>query len=245
MFDQLGGLAKLVAGKTVSVKVNLVGAPEMRLGDNPIENTVWTHPAVIGATVYWLGRASARRIRVLECCGESMGPFEDYIAQAGWHPQDILNAAPNVEFENTNPPGTGREYARVTCPGGGLVFPGFDLNHSDVDCDVFVSLAKMKQHAWFGVTLTMKNCYGMTPLTIYGEGAGIDKPSEQAQGTRVSVMHDGERAPSLSAPQEIDPKSPRDGGCRIPRLVNDTSPSSTGFSAWPAARVRGMTTCAR
>ncbi len=49
-----------------------------------------------------------------------------------------------------------------------LHFSGFDLNHSYQDCDVFVSLAKMKEHATAGVTLSMKNCFGMTPATIYG-----------------------------------------------------------------------------
>jgi hypothetical protein len=65
----------------------------------------------------------------------------------------------------------------------------------------------------------MKNIYGMTPLNIYGEGAGVDEPSIEVKGTRVSVFHNGVRPPSLSAPQELDPTSPREGGYRIPRIV--------------------------
>jgi len=59
-------------------------------------------------------------------------------------------------------------------PSGGLIYPGYDLNHSYEDCDVFVSCAKLKEHAATGVTLSMKNVYGSTPVTIYGEGAGVD-----------------------------------------------------------------------
>jgi uncharacterized protein (DUF362 family) len=34
-------------------------------------------------------------------------------------------------------------------------------------------------------------------------------------------MHSGVRQPSKSAPSENDPKSPRDGGYRIPRIISD------------------------
>ena len=222
MFDQLGGLGRLVEGKTVAIKVNLVSSGWSRLApDIPVEFTHWTNPVVIGATVYHLGRAGARRIRILECCGESIDSFESYIAEAGWDPNDILNAAPVVEFENTNGLGAGSEYSRIRCPSGGHIFPGFDVNHSYTDCDVFVSIPKMKEHTWFGVTLSMKNIYGITPMNIYGDTAGIEEPGIAVQGTRVSVMHDGSRPPSLSAPQEIDPLSPRSGDYRIPRIVAD------------------------
>ena len=38
-------------------------------------------------------------------------------------------------------------------PGGGSLFPAYLLNHSYVDCDVYVSLAKMKKHVTAGVSL--------------------------------------------------------------------------------------------
>lgn len=222
MFDQLGGLQTLVAGKTVAIKINMVGGPTFRLGDLPPEVTFWTHPALISAAVSLISRAGASRIRVLECCGDTLVPFESYLSWAGWNPADILNAAPHVELENTNGLGSGTAYSRVICPGGGLVFPGFDLNHSYVeDCDVLISMPKMKRHRWFGVTLAMKNCYGMTPLSIYGDTAGIDAPGTTVSGTRVTIMHNGERGPSFTAPQEVNPTSPRDPGYRLPRIIND------------------------
>jgi hypothetical protein len=50
MFDELGGLGKLVAGKTVAMKVNLTGGPHQRLGHLGAESAHWTHPAVIAAS---------------------------------------------------------------------------------------------------------------------------------------------------------------------------------------------------
>ena len=130
MFDQLGGLDRIVKNKTVAIKVNLTGTANSRLGYLPIEDTTWTHPAVIGATISLLGRAGARRIRVLESPWKSAEPLEEYMLDAGWEPRDLLNAASNVEFENTNFLGRGRNYVRIPVPNGGHMFKSFDLNHS-------------------------------------------------------------------------------------------------------------------
>lgn len=222
MFDQLGGLARLVRGKTVSIKINLTGSPTQRMGNTPAEFAQYTHPAVVGATARLMGEAGAKRIRILEGCFSSDETLEEFILQAGWDPMDWLNAAPLVELENTNTIGRGKRYARFTTPNGGYIFPGFDLNHAYEECDVLVSLAKLKEHATCGVTLAMKNMFGATPLTIYGDRAGKDEPDEAgARGGRGSVMHQGRRSPSKSAPQEKDPSSPRDDRWRMPRIVAD------------------------
>jgi len=220
MFDQLGGLGRLVKGKTVAIKINLTGAPSYRLGYLPLEDTHYTHPHVIAATVHLMGQAGAHRIRLLESPWSTADPVEEYILRANWEPRDILGAAPNVEFENTNYLGNAKNYSRLTVPHGGYIFPAFDLNHAYEDCDVFVSIAKMKEHATAGVTLSMKNCFGMTPATIYGAGAGLDEPSLIPKGGR-GLVHDGNRQPSKSAPQENDPNTPRQGTYRVPRTVVD------------------------
>lgn len=220
MFDQLGGLGRLVAGKSVAIKVNLTGAPTYRLGHLPLEDTHYTHPNVIAAAARLLAKAGARRIRILESPWSTADPVEEYILQANWEPRDILGAAPNVEFENTNYLGKAKKYSRMKVPFGGYMFPAFDLNHSYEDCDVFVSIAKMKEHATAGITLSMKNCFGITPCTIYGSGAGVDEPSKVPKGGR-SLVHSGNRQPSKSAPPEKDPKSPRQDTYRVPRTVVD------------------------
>jgi len=220
MFDQLGGLERLVKGKTVACKINLTGSPTYRLGYLPLEDTHYTHPQVIAAAAHLMSKAGARRIRILESPWSTADPVEEYLLRANWEPHDILGAAPNVEFENTNYVGRAKKYSRLTVPVGGYIFPAFDLNHSYEDCDVFVSIAKMKEHATAGVTLSMKNCFGMTPCTIYGTGAGVDEPSDVPKGGRT-LVHSGNRQPSKSAPAEKDPKTPRVDTWRVPRTVVD------------------------
>ena len=220
MFDRIGGLKSLVSGKTVGIKVNLTGEPENRLNDLPVGDTHYTHPQVIAATVHLIGKAGARRIRVLEGAWSTAGPLEEFVARANWQPRDILGAAANVEFENTNTLGNGKRYSRLKVPNGGLLFPAFDVNHSYEDCDVYVSLAKMKEHTTAGITLAMKNNFGITPASIYSSGAGRDEPDEDAKSSRQSI-HTGALQPARSAPAEKDPTSPRDRGYRVPRAIVD------------------------
>lgn len=220
MFGQIGGLGRIAKGKTVAVKINLTGNPDSRLGYIPIGNTTWTHPAVIAATVHLLGKAGARRIRLLESPWKSAEPVQEGMIMAGWDPSIFTSAADHVEFENTNFLGFGKKYSRFPVPNGGHLFPAFDLNHSYEDCDVFVSIGKMKEHLTAGITLSMKNCFGITPCTIYGDGAPVDEPGRVPLGGRYPI-HAGHRQPSKSSPPEINPNSPREGGYRVPRCVAD------------------------
>ena len=220
MFDQIGGLGRLVKGKTVAIKLNLTGNPDLRLGYLPIGQTTWTHPAVIGATVSLLDRAGAARIRLLESPWKTVEPLEEYMISAGWEPRDFVGAARVLEFENTNFLGRGKEYVRFPVPQGGHLFPAFDLNHSYRDLDVFVSIGKLKEHGTAGVTMSMKNCFGITPCTIYGDGAGVDEPGLVPQGGRDPI-HSGSRPPSKTSLPVKDPKCPREGGYRVPRCVAD------------------------
>jgi len=220
MFDQLGGLGRLVKGKTVAIKLNLTGSPDYRLGHTPAGLAHWTHPAVTGAVVHLMGKAGARRIRLVESPWNTADPLEEYMLDAGWEPRDFLSAAPAVEFENTNWLGRGRRYARMPVPSP-LIYPAFDLNHSYLDCDVFATVAKLKEHATAGVTLSMKNSFGIAPCTIYGDGCGQDEPSPVPHGGR-GMFHSGNRQPSRSAPGELAaPGASHDGGYRVPRIVTD------------------------
>jgi uncharacterized protein (DUF362 family) len=220
LFDQLGGLEKLVRGKTVAIKLNLTGDPFTRLGYAPVGITHWVHPDVVGATVHLLAKAGAYRIRLLESAQGTAEPLEEYMLQANWEPRDFLSAGSRVEFENTNFLGFGKKYSRFMVPGGGLMFQGYDLNHSYEDCDVFVSVAKLKEHLTAGVTLTMKNCFGITPCTIYGDGSPEDEPGLVPKGGR-GPFHAGNRMPSKSAPPQVDRSGSTEGGYRVPRVVAD------------------------
>jgi uncharacterized protein (DUF362 family) len=220
IFDQIGGLSRLVSGKTVVMKVNMTGAPETRLGSVPAEDSYWTHPQVVAATAHLMTLAGARRVRVVESFAAQAEPLEEYMIRAGWEPRDILNAGPGIEMENTGFLGYGKKYHRLTVPWGGYVYPAFDLNHSYEECDVFVSISKLKEHITAGVTMSMKNLFGIAPPTIYGQAAGKDEPAKIPNGGR-SMFHTGYRQPSRSAPQEIAHQVPKDPGARVPRIVVD------------------------
>jgi uncharacterized protein (DUF362 family) len=221
MFDQLGGLGRLVKGRTVAIKLNLTGPPTIRLGPRPAGLAHWVHPRVIGAVVHLMDRAGAHRIRLLESGYASAIPLDEYMYQAGWDAGAIVGTARRVEFENTNWLGGGKDYHRVDVPGGGLLFPSYLLNHSYRDCDAFVSLAKLKDHTTTGVTLSMKNCFGNIPTTIYGDYVRKDRPDELPRSGREAVFHLGSRQPPSLAAPEVDPTSPRHDGYRIPRVVVD------------------------
>ncbi len=221
MFDQLGGLAKIVKGKTVTIKLNLTGDPGLRVMGKPVGLTHYTHPTVIEAVLQLLDRAGARRIRLVESCWATAGPLEDYMLDAGWRLRRLQSAASNLEFENTNALGKGKRYSRFKVPNGGYLFSAYDLNHAYEETDVFVSLAKLKNHATCGVTLSLKNCFGITPASIYGDDAGEQEPNEKPTRGRGAVLHAGKRGPSKSAPQEVDPSSRREPGYRVPRIVAD------------------------
>jgi uncharacterized protein (DUF362 family) len=221
MFDQLGGLQKLVSGKTVAVKINVTGGTSDRFHGIAQGETYWVHPQVVSATIHLLGKAGARRIRLLESpTASKVHTLEEFFSEAGWRPSDFTSAASRVELENTNFPGPSNKYTRLWVPGGGLLFKAYDVNRAYEDCDVFVSLAKLKEHSSAGVTGAMKNCFGITPTTIYGETAGLDEPSVEAGGAR-GMLHSGKRQPSKSALPELDPHSPRDQGYRVPRVTVD------------------------
>jgi uncharacterized protein (DUF362 family) len=218
MFDQLGGLDKLVRGKTVAIKLNMTGPTTDKLNAMPNQMTHWVHPQVIGSLVSLLGKAGATRIRLLESAPFGTKPLEEFMISAGWQPKDFAGAATRVEFEDTNFLGSGKTYARFMVPGGGLMYAGYDLNHSYHDTDVFVSLAKLKEHRTAGVTLSMKNCFGITPCTIYSDEAPHDEPAIVPVGYR-GPMHSGSRVPPRSAPQPV--AESKDPGFRVPRITAD------------------------
>ncbi len=217
MFDQIGGIGKLVRGKTVAVKLNLTGNPQSfpERADMPYR----THPLTVLATAHLLARAGARRIRFIE----SFFPARQDLAlwaRYGLDVNAINNCGTKVEWENTQNRGQAKQYARMKVPWGGYVFPAFDLNHSFADCDVYVSISKLKNHWIGGFTMSLKNNFGNTPCSLYGGDCGADG-NEDPKRERGDVCHTGKGKPPRGVPQELDPSSPREDGYRVPRIVVD------------------------
>jgi uncharacterized protein (DUF362 family) len=219
LFADLGGLEPLVKGKSVTVKLNLTGSPANRLQGKAPALTHYTHPKHAAAMIHLLSRAQARRIRFVESAWASVGPLEETMLDSGWNVRQLKAIAPNVEFVNTNGIGPHKSYARVAVPGGGLVFPSYELHRIYEETDVFVSMAKLKEHDTCGVTLAMKNIFGITPASIYGDDAGVDEPNERPEKGRLDICHFGKRQPARIARPEIDPASSREPGVRMPRIT--------------------------
>jgi uncharacterized protein (DUF362 family) len=215
--DQCGGLGKVVKGKTVALKLNLTGNP----GRFPVkaELPYRNDPGTVLALCQLMAKAGAKRIRVIESFFPARQEMELW-ARYGLDIQAINNCGTKVEWENTNNRGLGKQYVRMKVPGGGLVFPAYDLNHSYLDCDAYVSMSKLKNHWIAGVTMTMKNNFGITPCSLYGGDAGPDG-NEDPKQERPAVQHTGTRTPPKGVPQELHPESPRESGYRVPRVVTD------------------------
>jgi uncharacterized protein (DUF362 family) len=173
--DLLGGIGSLVHGKTVAVKVNFTGWPIEGIAGRTAGETYVTHGDTALALAQILAENGARRIRFVESEAVALS-MEGVCAAAGWDVRALQTIA-GVEFENTRNLGSGSQYARLTVSDGGRLFSYLDVNHSYADADVFVSLCKMKEHATAaGITLSMKNLFGITPNSLYGsEGQGEEK----------------------------------------------------------------------
>jgi uncharacterized protein (DUF362 family) len=213
--DLLGGIGSLVRGKTVTVKVNFTGWPIRAIGGRPGGETYVTHGDTALALARILSENGARRIRFVESEGVALA-MEGICAAAGWD-VPALQAIPGVEFENTRNLGFGSQYARLTVPDGGRLFSHLDVNHSYADTDVFVSLCKMKEHATAaGITLSMKNLFGITPNSLYGSGGG----SEDNLGYRGPIHGKAEGWVKL-LPGERTGFENEVVGVRVPRTIVD------------------------
>jgi uncharacterized protein (DUF362 family) len=213
--DVLGGVASLVRGKTVTVKVNLTGWPILPLFGRPPGQVYVTHGDTALVLARVLSEAGASRIRFVESVARP-DPLEVALDAAGWD-LAALQAVPGVALENTRNLGFGSDYAHVAVPDGGRLFSSFDLNHSYRDTDVFVSLARMKEHATAaGVTLSMKNLFGLTPNSLYGsEGVGEDR-----LGYRGPI-HDAAEGGMRLLPGEKPGLQDRAVGVRVPWTIVD------------------------
>src|SRR3954465_6923652 len=114
MFDQLGGLGRIVRNKTVTIKLNLTGSPGLRFQGKPLGVTHYSHPKTVAAMIAQLDAAGAKRVRLVESCWATAGPLEEYMLDSGWNVRSLQSAATRakVEFENTNALGQGKKYVR-------------------------------------------------------------------------------------------------------------------------------------
>ncbi len=216
-FDKIGGIERLVRGKTVGLKLNLTGNPKNfpLTPDLPYR----TNGETVANTVYLLAKAGAKRVRIIE----SFFPATEDLslwARYGIDVNAVNNMGTKVDWENVQNLGKYKQYVRLKVPWGGYMYPAYHLNQAFVDCDVYASLSKLKNHWIAGVTMSMKNNFGDTPCSLYGGDCGPDG-NEHPTKERGAVLHQGKTKAPAGVDAELHPDSPRDPGYRVPRIVVD------------------------
>jgi uncharacterized protein (DUF362 family) len=213
-FDLLGGIGSLVKNRTVTVKVNLTGTDFSPFLNRPVGETFMTHYSTAYALASLLFQAGAKRVRFVEST-TSRAELGSTLGMADWDTK-ALQTFGVVEFENTRNLGYEKKYAHLPVPSGGYMFSSLDLNHSYADTDVMVSLAKLKNHITAGVTLSMKNLFGITPNALYGSEAG----SEDALEGR-GVLHSPVGLEKIKLPGLKPGITSVDATWRVPHIVAD------------------------
>lgn len=213
-FDLIGGIDKLARNKTVTVKLNLTGTDFTPFLGRPTGETYMTHSSTAMALLSLLFDAGAARVRLVEST-QSLQQLPDTLRDAGWDVKAI-DAMGKMEYENTRNLGAGKSYAQLKVPFGGYMFSALNLNHSYHDTDVLISMAKLKRHLTAGVTLSMKNLFGITPNSIYGAGAG----SEDATDGR-GPLHSPQGYEKITLPNLKSDATTRSPFERVPRIIID------------------------
>jgi len=141
-----------VRGKTVLLKPNLV--------DYIPGNYVNTHPLLVSAAVECFRRLGAAAVVV----GEGPGHQRDtdlVLFESGM--ADVLHQQ-TVRFVDLNRD----ELVRTPLLAGYSDLGHLWLPRTILEADFVVSMPKVKAHHWSGVTLSMKNMFGIVPGAKYG-----------------------------------------------------------------------------
>jgi uncharacterized protein (DUF362 family) len=216
----IGGLKKLVEGKTVTVKLNITGGPKAGpLGGLAPYLTYHVHPNIVAALCAAVHDAGAKRIVVVESSYE-LRTTEEILTDGGWDVGAIKAAGGHkVDFIDTRHRGPFPKYSELKVSFGGFIYPAFHVSQAYEKTDVFVSLAKMKDHGNAGVTMGAKNLFGIAPLSLYGG----DAPNENSVNYRGPILHFGQKKVPAGVPGELDHGiKVGDFLRRVPRVTADT-----------------------
>jgi uncharacterized protein (DUF362 family) len=141
-----------VHGKTVVLKPNFV--------EYDAAGVVNTHPSLIAAAIDAFRRLGARRVTVAEGPGHDRD-VEHVITASGL--QTVLReyraGYVDLNYDDTRRLALRSRYTSL----GALHLP-----ETILDADLVVSMPKLKTHHWAGVTLSMKNFFGVVPGAVYG-----------------------------------------------------------------------------
>ena len=141
-----------VRGKRIVLKPNLV--------EYDAHTAINTHPLVVHAAFEAFRKLGAASVAIAEGPGHRRGTL-DLADAAGY-----FSTVPNFEnlFTDLNADAVAKRAIRS--PESKL--ESLYLPLTVLDCDLLVSLPKMKTHHWAGATLAMKNLFGVVPGGVYG-----------------------------------------------------------------------------
>jgi uncharacterized protein (DUF362 family) len=147
----LAGDGLWLQGKKVLLKPNFVEAHPER----PIN----TNPSVIAGVAHACLRLGAAQVIVGEASGHRRDPWFSVLNPAL---RSILDKKVKCVDLNHG------DAVAVRNKGGLTGLPHFYLARPVVEADVLINLPKMKTHHWVGVTLCLKNLFGILPGIYYG-----------------------------------------------------------------------------
>lgn len=141
-----------VQGRRVLLKPNLV--------EFDPAGVINTHPALVTAAVEAFQRLGAREVVV----GEGPGHRRDneYLLAASGLADALADT--RARYVDLNTDVVSRVALRSRYTGLGHLY----LPRSVLEADLVISMPKLKTHHWAGVTLSMKNLFGVVPGLIYG-----------------------------------------------------------------------------
>ncbi len=161
MLEGIGGLGDLVRpGSRVAIKPNLTGATWWDASlPFPAPELFVTHPSLVEALGEILVDAGAGKVIIMEGLGDELNysqwGYTDIARTLGADLVDLCNPAPYSDFQ-------------VFQVGSGYsIYDHFYLHPILHDVDVFISVGKMKCHVTTGVTLSLKNLFGIAPISGY------------------------------------------------------------------------------
>lgn len=164
LYDTLSDFRLPLQGKTVLLKANLVGLDPARV--------INTHPAVVAAVRESFLRLGASRVLVGD--GPALERDTDAIVESVRLREYLGNRLQDFVDLNLD------DVRLVKLRTRASRLKSLYLPVTVLGVDFVVSLAKMKTHHWAGVSLSLKNMFGIVPGSCYGwpknilHWAGID-----------------------------------------------------------------------
>ncbi|QXD23907.1 DUF362 domain-containing protein [Opitutia bacterium ISCC 51] len=217
MFDLIGGITQLVKNKTVTVKINMTTADwTNKFGGRHPGETFMTHADTALALAHLLTDAGATRVRFTES-SPLREDLDSILSRGGWDIRAFKAAGKKIGFENTRNLGEYKSYSQFKVAGDGYMFNSFELNKAYDETDVVISLCKLKDHITAGVTLSMKNMFGITPNTLYGREAGSERAIGHREPLHRLTNYDHLELPGIKPEQ----RKYGDPGYSVPHIITD------------------------